>query len=109
MTDNVIQHLTTIHVFEDHVVVMLMHDHFTHSTDIWMVEKHGEGCFAECANFFRGVFCGLLGGSFRVGAVTMARRRRRVDSRKNFYGQLYYTLVTALMTSHMENYALSRQ
>ena len=40
VADDVVEHLTPVHIFEDHVVVMLMDDHFAHAADVWMVEQH---------------------------------------------------------------------
>lgn len=51
MTDDIIQHLSTVDVFEDHVVVVLVDDHFAHSTNIRVIEEHGEGSFAESSDF----------------------------------------------------------
>ena len=51
MTDNIIQHLTPIDVFEYHVVVMLVDDHFAHAANVGMVEEHGESRFANGTNF----------------------------------------------------------
>lgn len=41
MADYVVEHLTAAHVFEYHVIMMLMDDHFAHAADIGMVEEHG--------------------------------------------------------------------
>ena len=46
MADDIIQHLSTVDVFENHVVVVLVDDHFAHSANIRVVEEHGEGGFA---------------------------------------------------------------
>ena len=40
MADDVVEPLTTIDVFKDHVVVMLMDDHFAHAADVWVVQQH---------------------------------------------------------------------
>ena len=42
VADDIVQHLTTIDVFENHVVVVLMDDHLElpHATDVGVVEKH---------------------------------------------------------------------
>jgi hypothetical protein len=34
MTDDIIQHLSAVHVLEDHVVMMLMDNHLSHPTDV---------------------------------------------------------------------------
>jgi hypothetical protein len=46
MADDIIQHLPTIDVLEDHVVMMLVHDHLTHAADVGMMKEHRERCFA---------------------------------------------------------------
>lgn len=55
MTDNVIQHLAAVDVFENHIIMVLVNDHLSHATDIRMVEKHRQRCFAKCSGLFRGV------------------------------------------------------
>jgi len=37
VTDDVVQHLSSVHVFKDHIVVVLVNDHFSHSTDIRVI------------------------------------------------------------------------
>lgn len=37
MTDNIVQHLAPVDILEDHVVMVLVDDHFPHPTDVWMV------------------------------------------------------------------------
>jgi hypothetical protein len=37
MADDVVQHLSSVHVFKDHIVVVLVNDHLSHSTDIRMI------------------------------------------------------------------------
>ena len=34
MTDDVIEHLTAVDILKDHVVVMLMDDHFAHAANV---------------------------------------------------------------------------
>lgn len=41
VADDVVEHLAAAHVLEDHVIMMLMDDHFAHAADIGMVEEHG--------------------------------------------------------------------
>ena len=41
VADDVVEHLSAAHVLEDHVIMMLMDDHFTHAADVGMVEEHG--------------------------------------------------------------------
>lgn len=40
MADDVVQHLTSTDILENHVVVMLMHDHLSHATNVRVVEEH---------------------------------------------------------------------
>ena len=39
MADDVVEHLATVDVLANHVIMMLMNDHLTHTTDVGMVEK----------------------------------------------------------------------
>jgi hypothetical protein len=59
VADDVVQHLPSIHVFKDHVVVVLVNDHLSHSTDIRVVQKHGKGGFTKCPNLLGSVFGSL--------------------------------------------------
>lgn len=52
MADYVVEHLTTIDVFENHVVVMVVDNHLSHATDIWVVEEHGKCRFPEGPDLF---------------------------------------------------------
>lgn len=38
VTDDIIEHLATIDILEDHVVVVGMGNHLAHTADIWMME-----------------------------------------------------------------------
>lgn len=38
MADDVVEHLTAVDVFEYHVVVMLVDNHFSHAADVRVVE-----------------------------------------------------------------------
>jgi hypothetical protein len=62
MGDDVVEHLTAVDVFEDHVVVVLVCDEFAHAAYVGMVEEEGEGSFADGADFFGSVFEGLFLG-----------------------------------------------
>lgn len=42
MAYDVIKHLAAAHVFEDHIVVMLVNDHLSHATDVRVVKEHAE-------------------------------------------------------------------
>jgi len=37
VTDDVVQHLSSVDVFENHIVVMLVDDHFPHAANIRMM------------------------------------------------------------------------
>src|ERR1700683_1194812 len=39
MTDNVIQHLAAVNILKNHIVMMLVNDHLTHATYIWVVKE----------------------------------------------------------------------
>ena len=82
MADDVIEHLASVDILKDHVVVMLMDDHFTHAADVGVVEQQGEGGLAESADFLGGV----LGGLFDRGGVDWGRRR--AGSREDLDGKL---------------------
>jgi len=56
VTDDVVEHLTTVDIFEYHVVMMLMDDHLTHAADVRVMEEHGEGGLTESAYFFGSIF-----------------------------------------------------
>jgi len=51
MADDVVEHLTTVNVFENHVVVVLVDNHFAHSADVGVIQEHGEGGLAEGSDF----------------------------------------------------------
>lgn len=88
MADNVIQHLATVHVLEDHIIVVLMDDHFSHAADIRVVKKHGKGGFAKSPNLLRCVPRSLTRGGI-VGAIPIHLRWRiRVNTRKYLDGEL---------------------
>ena len=50
MTNNIIEHLSTVDILKDHVVVVLVDDHLSHAADVGVVEEHGEGSLSESAN-----------------------------------------------------------
>ena len=39
MANNVIQHVPAVNVLKDHVIVVLVDDHLSHATDIWVVQE----------------------------------------------------------------------
>lgn len=66
VADDVIQHLPTVDIFEYHIVVVLVHNHLSHSADIWVMKKHGQCGFTEGTNFLGRILGGLLRGGFRT-------------------------------------------
>ena len=72
VTDDVVQHLTSIDILENHIVVMLVDYHLSHATNVGMVEKHGKGGFAKSTNLLGGIFgslprCGVVVDAGAVG------------------------------------------
>ena len=67
MADDVVEHLASADVLEDHVIVVLVDDHLPHTADIRVVEEHGQRRLAESADLLGGVLGCLLGGRFRGG------------------------------------------
>lgn len=67
MTDDIVEHLATIDILEDHVVVVLVNNHLAHATDVGVVEKHRQGGLPERADLLRGILGCLFGGGLRVG------------------------------------------
>jgi hypothetical protein len=88
MADDKVQHLPSVDVLEHHVVVMLMDDHLTHTADIGMVKEQREGCFAECADLFRGILGSLPRGGLRVRAIQL-RSGRWMDAREDLDSELH--------------------
>ena len=52
VADYVVEHLASIDVFENHVVVMVVDNHLSHATDIRVVEEHGKCRFPEGPDLF---------------------------------------------------------
>jgi hypothetical protein len=86
VTDNVIQHLATVDVFENHVVVMLVDNHFPHAADIGMVEQHRERSLSHGSDLLRGLFRSRFCSRFGVGGVGMDSAWN--SARKNFDSEL---------------------
>lgn len=51
VANDVVQHLPAVDVLEDHVVVIGVDDKLAHSTDVRMMEEHGECGFTDGPNF----------------------------------------------------------
>ena len=88
MADDVVEHLTPVDVFEDHVVVMLMDDHFTHAADVRMVEQHRESSLPDGADFLGSVFRCLLSDGLWRRIRTIGNRRGWMHAGENFDGEL---------------------
>lgn len=39
MADDVVEHLSTVDVFKDHIIVVRMNDHLSHTADVRMVQQ----------------------------------------------------------------------
>lgn len=52
MTDDVVKHLATVDKLENHVVIIRLNNHFSHTADIRMEEEHGKSRLADSSNFF---------------------------------------------------------
>ena len=90
MTDDIIEHLASIDVFEDHVVVIWIYEHALHASDVWMVKQKYDTSFSYCPNFFRKIFSicfckkglrwffGMCGNCYGIGR----RKRDRIGSRR---------------------------
>ena len=58
MSDDIVEHLTTIDMFEHHIMMVRMCDHFTHATYVGMEQQHLETAFTYDAHFLRGILGG---------------------------------------------------
>jgi hypothetical protein len=59
MADDIVQHLTSIDVLENHIIVMLMDDHLSHAAYVGVIEKHGKASFTKSSNLLGGIFGSL--------------------------------------------------
>jgi hypothetical protein len=66
VTNDIVQHLVTVDILKDHIVMMSMNDHLSHAADIRVVEKRGECGLAQSPDLlgciFRSLICGSLWG-----------------------------------------------
>ena len=67
VADDVVEHLASADVLEDHVVVVLVDDHFTHAADVRVVEENRQRRLTEGADLLGGVFGRLFGRGFGRG------------------------------------------
>ena len=88
VTDDVVKHLATVDVLEDHVIVVLVNDHLAHAAYVRMVEEHGEGRFSECASLFGSILGGLLGRRLRVGGCCDTAGTLRSDAWEDLDSEL---------------------
>lgn len=59
VTDDIVEHLTSIDILENHIIVMLVDYHLSHATYVGVIEKHRKGSFAKSTNLLGGIFGGL--------------------------------------------------
>ena len=59
VTDDIVQHLTSIDILENHIIVMLVDYHLSHATYVGVIEKHRKGGFAKSTDLLGGIFGGL--------------------------------------------------
>ena len=52
MGDDVVKHLPTINIFEEHIPMIIRPLHIAHATDERMVEQGNHGCLSCRTNFF---------------------------------------------------------
>ena len=88
MTYDIIQHLATVDVFEYHVVVMLVNDHFAHAAHIWVVQEHGKRSLPQGPDFFGCILCGLSRLRFGIRPCCAWRRGVGVDTRQDLDSEL---------------------
>ena len=88
VANDVVKHLTTIYIFGDHIVMMLVNNHLAHAAYVRMVEEHGEGRFSECASLFGSILGGLLGRRLRVGGCCDTAGTLRSDAWEDLDSEL---------------------
>lgn len=50
MRDDVVKHLSTIDVFEEHVPMVGRPHDISHATDIWVVQESDDSSFSSCSD-----------------------------------------------------------
>jgi hypothetical protein len=55
VADDVVEHLAAVDIFEYHVVVVLVDDHFAHSANVGVVQEHRERRLAQRPDLLRSV------------------------------------------------------
>ena len=79
MRDNIVEHLTTVDIFKQHVPVICGAHDIAHATDIGMVHEADNGRFTRSTNFLGAI------GPFGLTLIAMLFERL---SRDNFDGSL---------------------
>jgi len=95
MADNVVQHLFAVEVFENHIIVVRMNNHFSHAAYIRMMQTHGECRLAERAKFLAGILRCWFSSCVRtrmMNVVGCVGYNCAVDPTKNLDGKLFATV-----------------
>lgn len=50
MADDVVEHLTSVDILEEHIPVVICPDHVAHTTDVRMIGQGDDGGFTRCAD-----------------------------------------------------------
>lgn len=66
VTNDVVQHLTSIDILENHIIVVLVDYHFSHATYVGVIEKHGKCGFSKSSDLLGGILGGLSRGGVGV-------------------------------------------
>ena len=75
MADDVVQHLPPVHVLENHIVVVLVDDHFAHAANIRMVKEHRKRSLTQRPDLLRRILRRLLGCRLRGASLLSATTR----------------------------------
>ena len=70
VSDDIVQHMTSIDILENHIIVMLMDYHLSHATYMGMIKKHGKSGFSKSTNLLGCIF----GSLSRCGIVVVDSR-----------------------------------
>lgn len=60
MRDNIIEHLSSIDIFKQHIVVMGHNHNITHSTNVWMTQEGRYSGFPNRSDLFAFIVVALL-------------------------------------------------
>lgn len=89
VADDVVQHLPTVDIFEHHIVMVLVHDHLAHATNVGMMQEHRQRGFAQSPDLLGCILRGLFRCSLRTCGAGVGKAR--VYSGKNFDSKLRRT------------------